>query len=196
MPKPVIPTIAELSPALAELQVKRLALGTEAAALRAEQFDLARSDPQPEVLDAAAVRVAAILGNAAPAKPAGGLERLRQIAEQLRDIEAALLVLDTQIQAERSRASAKVQALLEPEFRDRRREVCEALIVAHAADFRLRSLVDDVESHGLSSGLWNQSLPYRFDSPKDPNGWVGQYLEQARRDGVISRSAIPMELAQ
>jgi hypothetical protein len=194
MSKPSIPTIAELSPALADLQAKRYQLGTEAAALRAEQFDIARTDPQPETVDAQAVRVAAILGHTSPAKLAGGLERLRQIATRLRDIDAALAVLDAQIQAERSRASAKVQVMLEPEFRDRRKAVCEALIGVHAADFRLRSLVEDVEAQGLSSGNMNQAFPHRLDSPKDAHGWVGQYLEQARREGIISRTAIPTEL--
>lgn len=201
--KPVLPHLEDVSPKFVELRDKANSIGLEIDALRKRQRALA--DTAKEARNAAKgeggsnasaeVHVAKSLGRQ-PVELAARRDidkDIQDIGRDIKDREAALAVLNREIEIERRAASSIVMRSLEPQYRDLVSKICKSLLELHEANLRYNEFADHMNFRGISwSGVPGMPLWF-LGHPNDPGGNLASYLREAVESGFMKASDFPSE---
>ncbi|MDB5825744.1 MAG: hypothetical protein JWR21_4448 [Herminiimonas sp.] len=196
--KPIqIPKVTDVSGRLAELEARRDKINSAVRTLDKDRMELAQAATQPEAdEDPVDLRVARLLGEAPPKILKDHRGRLADMAQQSRDLHAALDLVLEQIRVEHSKAAAVVREKVSPEYRLRIRAICEAFRGVHAANLELRALTEALEAQGIEWSGLGVVAPRALGFPTDQYSPIAQYFRDAADLGFITRSEIPTELRQ
>lgn len=196
-PKREIPKVADVAPRIAsEIEPKILELGTEKAALIAEQRELAVAEtPSGDFLDQdRELRVAEILGKVPPKPRPTRSARMTEIVQRVRDIDDALDILRRERETERNRAGAIIRERVAPEYKALVAELCRALVGAHRANALYWQLIETLQDDGVSTGSLGDHRAGFMSSPRDTNSQLAIFLRECGRDGLFPSKEIPPEL--
>lgn len=199
---PKFPRPEDVSPKFVELRENAARIGREIDDLRHRQRALAdagaiRNDAKGDgrVDVAAEARVAKILGRQ-PLKrePGPDIEKdIRAIDRDIKDREAALAVLDREIDRERRVASAIIMQRLEPQYRELISHICKSLLQLHDANRRYNAFADHINNGGIDWSGINGMPPWFLGHPNNPDGNMARYLREAVEGGFMKLSEFPAE---
>lgn len=174
----VVPTLAESSQEYNGLIVKRqglheryLALNAESHKLRGEIEKAKAAGGQP-----LSPSVAALLGDA-PDSLTLLSQRLREVATDMNNIEAAQEILRRRIEEARNGASKAVCDTVRQEYQRRLGAVCDAARALDAARQDHDSLLDDIEREDVSLAYLNVVRAHFLGDRRD--GKVHYFLKEA-----------------
>lgn len=196
------PRLEDVSPQYVELRGKADAIGREIDHLRQRQRALAdagetRNDAKGEggINAAAEARVAKILGRQPVERaPKRDIEKdLQTIDRDVKDREAALVVIDREIELERRAASSVIMQQLEPQYRELISTICKALLGLHDANRRYNDLADHINNNGISWSGIEGMPPWFLGHPNNPDGNLARYLREAVASGFLKASEFPEE---
>lgn len=192
-----IPKTKDLAPRIAgELNPKKLSLGQEKAALLVESKELALAEtPSSDFIDAERERrVAEILGKIPPQPKKTRAGRQLEIAERVRDIDAAVEILNREIEIERNRAAAIVRERVAGQHKALVGDICRALVGAHQANVAYWRLIETLQDDGVSSGSLGDHRPTFIGAPRDISSPLALFLKECSRGGLFPAQEIPSEL--
>lgn len=197
-PKPIeVPKLKDVSSEIGEIENRRDAIAALITKKEAERAALIAAHDESAANGANALDRAAVLLGEAPAKVAPDRKkRLVELAGEIRDLRAAIDLLNAQWRQAKSRASAIVRARVEPEYRRRVQALCAALIDAHRANTELKALTDSLEANEVEwSGLGVVSN-HTLGHPRDRYSHLAMDLRDAARLGLFEKREIPLELVE
>lgn len=184
-----IPTHEQLHPRYAELEAKRNALHIEKAAKIAEAAIIrARIQVAPSDGNAAAQRVAAILGEAPISNSPPDLPRLEALLTELRDLNSAISILNGTIYHERNVASRKVCDVVRPESDRLGKLFARAYLALHDAHREYDEFIDSVERSGVNTSSLNRVTPHWLGASRDPCGGYHYALNELVEAGYASKT--------
>lgn len=195
------PRVEDVSPAYVKLLEKANLISNQIATLR-DKLRLA-ADAATERTggghgedEAANARIASILGR--PPQPKAGLKSdheadVRLLSREIKDREAALLVLDREIDVERRAASAIIMKQLDPAYRAIVAKIGKIFIQLHEANREYAEFADHLNMNNISwSGVGAMPLWF-IGSPTDPDSNIARYLREAVDGGFLRSSDMPSE---
>jgi hypothetical protein len=188
-----VPSLAEASPAYAELVARKAALLTtkqEAEAQLARDEAAYRSRPSQM-----SEKVAVLVGDCAPgesAYPTGARIREQQI--NLAAINQAVSVIDTRISAERGRASLVVCDQVRGEHRRLVRDVCFKLIELREYMAAYSAFADTLNDQDIAWGSLLPSQLLALGHPLDPQSRTAIYLREKVKDGFLDPKEVPAKI--
>ncbi|RTE92447.1 hypothetical protein [Bradyrhizobium sp. LVM 105] len=193
----------DVSPKLSELRQKAEAIGCDIEALRRRQRELADAagdatwDAKGDGGSNAATeaRVAKILGRQpVEVAPKRDLDRdIQAIGRDIKDREAALLVLDREIDVERRAASAIVMKRLEPAYREIVAQICKSLLELHEANRRYNEFADHVNGNNVDWSGISGMAPWFLGHPNNPDSNLARYLREAVEGSFMKAADFPPE---
>lgn len=140
------------------------------------------------------LRIASMLGDATPDETTVDRAELKGLHAEVRDIEAALKVLETRISSERMRASAAICEQVKGEHARLVADQCEKLI----------ALLESARNYELFTGAlnagdiaWTSLIPMFLQwqgRASDGQGKPAYFLREAVKEGFIPVAAIPPRL--
>jgi hypothetical protein len=143
---------------------------------------------------ASKLRIASILGDAAPDDATIDRVELKRLCAEIQDIEAALKVLETRISSERMRASAAICEQVKAEHARLVTDQCEKLI----------ALVESARAYEMFTGAlnagdiaWTSLIPMFMQwqgRASDGQGKPAHFLREAVKEGFIPAEALPLRL--
>lgn len=188
-PAPVsIPSLRDVSRDYDALLEKQAEIRGKITALRDEIAELNSKIYSSPTVSSDEIEVASMLGDDLVD---GGSALKAQRVAKLREVdvaEKALLVLDGRIQSANRAASVQVCDQVRPEYVERVRAVCAALVAVYEAESSLRELTDQLDRSGVT---WNGNLRIMPSFSRDRYGPVARYLNEAAGFDMFERSAIP-----
>ncbi|TWI08909.1 hypothetical protein LPJ38_26495 [Bradyrhizobium daqingense] len=177
-----IPTLAESSPEYAALVAKQNELHNRYVNLRDERSKLDRDIEAEKAAGGQRVApdVARLLGD--PEDSVTGLsQRLRVVATEMANIEAAQEILRRRVEEARGRASAMVCATVRPEYGRRLRVLCTLLSEVEAARRSLDELFDDLDREDVARAYLNPVVPFFLGDRTD--GKISYFLKECAEAG-------------
>lgn len=192
-----IPTVASLAPRIDdELMPKLIALGNERSSHLDEARALATSeDTTSDFIDAERERrVAEILGRIPPQPQKTHAGRKQEVAQRIRDIDAASEILRREVATERNRAGAIIRERVVPQHKARVADLCRALLGVHKANVAYWALIEALQNDGVGTANFGDHLPNFIGAPRDINSPLGLFLKECSRGGLFPTQEIPSEL--
>ena len=196
----MIPPLVRARPAYEAALTLRTKLGERRAVLTEQLHRLARLAAGQETKadrEAKGARVAALMGDRAPAPSASPLPHKADLQREAADLDEAITLADQRVREERAVASAVVCEQVRSKHDARVSAVCRALIAAHGTQLAYLDFADRVNAEGV---MWTQGLrpmhPLFLEGPRDAQSSLAQYLREAVESGFIKADEIPQELRQ
>lgn len=195
------PTLRETSPVYATLTQQRDDLLAEQTALRVELIALAHrldesSGEGSPGQNAAAARIASILGEPSTQLGQSDRERYLTVSQRIADINAALEILAGRITSERMRASAIIRDQVEGEHKHLVADICAKLASLHEASAKYTEFANALNADNVAWSALEPMFPKFLSGPTDKNGNVARYLREAVLHGFISATSIPASLKE
>jgi hypothetical protein len=181
------------SPKLPQLRNKRADLYATVARHKAECAEIrGRLRHAPLAGNDQENRIRALIGETAPqATTVSDAERLDQLLRDLTDLNAAVLIIDAQIEAETRHASVKLCEAAGSEHSALARKFATKMIELHAAEVAYVQFLDSVENTGASLTSLARMPRSFLGSALDSSGGYHHFLKECVEAGHIGRSAVP-----
>ncbi|MBH5371478.1 hypothetical protein [Bradyrhizobium glycinis] len=175
-----VPSLSEISADHASLIAKQIELQTRYGELNTERGLLRR---EIEVAKAAggkhpSLAVAELLGDETEASVAGLSKKLREVASEMANIEAAQEILRRRTDEARDAASKLVCTAVMPEYRRRLGLLCEAARALEAARQEHDALLDQLDAEDVRKDYLRVVVPHFMGDRRD--GRVSQFLREVK----------------
>jgi hypothetical protein len=182
------------SPRIPLLRAKRAELHVEKAQKIAECAIIRqRTAEEPNPGNAHDRRVAEILGEKPVAVSLPDTDKLRVLQQEIEAINAAISILDSEIQKETRIANNKLIESVSPELTRLGNAFAKAFADLHAAHLEFDDYIDDLENVGASVGQF-RIRPNGLSHPKDLSGSYAYGLAEFIDSGFFSKSNMPKVL--
>lgn len=189
----VVPSLAEASPAYAELVARKAAL---LAAKQDAEAQLSRDNvayrARPSQMSE---KVAVLVGDCAPGdSPYPTAARIREQQVNLAAINQAVSVIDTRISAERGRASLVVCDQVRGEHRRLVRDMCLKLIELRESMAAYAVFADTLNDRDIAWSSLSPSQLLVLGHPLDPQSRTATYLREKVKDGFLDPMEVPAKI--
>jgi predicted RNA-binding Zn ribbon-like protein len=178
---------------LPQLRTKRADLYATVARYKAECAEIrARLQHAPLAGNDQENRIRALIGETtAKATRLPDTERLDQLLRDLTDLNAAVSIIDAQVDVEMRAASVALCEAVAPEHSALARKFATKMIELHAAETAYLKFVDSVEDTGASTTSLSRMPRSWLGSPLDPSSGYHHFLKESVDAGHIAKAAVP-----
>jgi hypothetical protein len=188
--------IEDVAPRInAELMPKLVELGRERAALLVEGRELALiSKTHDAAIDGAReIRVAEILGRIPPQPKPNRTGRMAEITTRVSDIDAAIEVLQRDIETERNRAATIIRDRTRPVYGKAVGDLCRAIVGLHEANVAYHAVKDALADQCGGLGTLGNYESHAIGGPRDPQSPIARLVKDAVAEGFFPSRDIPAE---
>ena len=178
----VVPSLADSSPEYAGLVTKQTELHNRYTELRAERAKLSHEIETEKAAGGQRVApdVARLLGD--PEDSVTGLsQRLRVVATEMANIEAAQEILRRRVEEARNKASKVVCDTVRQEYQRRLGSLCKLLTEVEAKRESLHELLDDLDREDVNKAFLRPVMPFFLGDRRD--GKIAYFIKEAREAG-------------
>ncbi|MEH2477530.1 hypothetical protein V1282_000887 [Nitrobacteraceae bacterium AZCC 2146] len=186
----IVPSLAEASPAYAELVARKTNL---LASLQDAETQLRRDEvafrARPSQMSE---KVAVLVGDVAPggsAYPTAALIREQQV--MIAAIKQAKSVIETRLSAERGKASLAVCDQVRGEHRRLVRDMCAKLMDLRESMLAYQTLADALNDKDIAWSPLSPSQLLALGHPLDSQSRLAMYLRDKAKDGFLDLKEIP-----
>jgi hypothetical protein len=188
----IVPTLAEASPAYAELVARKSNL---LASMQEAETQLRRDEAafraRPSQMSE---KVAVLVGDVAPGDSTyPTAARIREQQVMIAAIRQAITVIETRLSAERGKASLAVCDQVRGEHKRLVRNMCAKLLDLRESMLAYQALADALNDKDIAWSPLSPSQLLALGHPLDSQGRLAMYLREKVKDGFLDSKEIPAQ---
>ncbi|BBC00200.1 hypothetical protein BE61_56560 [Bradyrhizobium elkanii USDA 61] len=190
----LVPTLSEASPQYAELAQRKRDLLAQKVTIEA---DISRTSKALRAPAAPRINaeVARLIGDEVPSDGSyPSRQRLGELQQQLRELNAAIAIIESRLGIERGKTSMLICDQVRDEHRRRARDVCFKLLELREAMLAYTELADALNEREIAWGSLSPSQLLALGHPLDPQSRTAIYLRSMVSHGFLDTNEVPAKI--